>query len=81
MTHLVQDEEKQCTRCGEWWPADLEFFHASTKGKAGLNYQCKACYREWLAASGNRPSAARKPHITDGIAPLLTTAHFMGLAL
>lgn len=40
--------EKRCSKCREWWPADLEFFHANPNGgHLGLNYQCKACYEEW----------------------------------
>ena len=36
--------ERQCTQCGEWWPADKEFFYPN--GKHGLHTQCKACYLE-----------------------------------
>ena len=32
--------EKQCTRCGEWWPADAEFFHVRL---GQLVAACKAC--------------------------------------
>lgn len=38
--------EKRCSVCGDYWPADTEFFYA--KG-AGLMSCCKACYvaRRW----------------------------------
>lgn len=32
-------------RCGEFWPADLEFWYS--EGKRGFSVWCKACYREW----------------------------------
>lgn len=31
--------EKLCYKCGEWWPADEEFFYPGFA-------QCKACYLE-----------------------------------
>ena len=36
--------EQQCSRCQEWWPADLEFFYSAGHGK--LMAMCKACYLE-----------------------------------
>jgi hypothetical protein len=35
---------KRCTRCGEWWPADGEFYW---KDKGVLHSWCKACITEW----------------------------------
>jgi hypothetical protein len=35
--------EKRCSRCGEWWPADTEFFN---RQGAGLHCWCKACVIE-----------------------------------
>ena len=34
--------EKRCSICGDYWPADTEFFYTDTK--AGLHPNCKACY-------------------------------------
>lgn len=35
--------EKRCSACGDYWPADPEFFYP----KGGrLASQCKACFRE-----------------------------------
>jgi len=41
MTRLDEDgqPEKQCRICGEWWPADPEFYYPDFA-------QCKACYLE-----------------------------------
>lgn len=39
-------EEKQCTGCREFWPADTEFFHRDTRSASGLRNRCKACYAE-----------------------------------
>ncbi|MBH04008.1 MAG: hypothetical protein CMP08_07775 [Xanthomonadales bacterium] len=38
--------EKLCTGCGDYWPADTEFFYAKRDDLAGLSSLCKACYRE-----------------------------------
>lgn len=35
--------EKHCPQCGEWWPADTEFFFPLRQG-AELHSSCKACY-------------------------------------
>jgi hypothetical protein len=43
--------EHYCSRCKDWWPADLEFFYPSSSGRNGLNDWCKACYREWRATT------------------------------
>lgn len=37
--------EKKCGRCGEYWPADGEFWYS--EGTRGLSKWCKACYEEW----------------------------------
>ena len=42
----IDGPEKFCTRCNEWWPADLEFFYSDPDAALGLFYCCKACYRE-----------------------------------
>jgi hypothetical protein len=39
-------DEKLCTRCREWWPADAEFFSRSARARDGLFYCCKAYYSE-----------------------------------
>jgi hypothetical protein len=36
--------EARCIKCGEFWPADLEFFYF----KKGVPHSwCKACYTQW----------------------------------
>jgi len=40
--------EKRCTRCGDWWPADEEFFPKNrVRTKRGLSPWCKACFTEY----------------------------------
>ena len=39
-------EEKRCARCGEYWPADEEFFAACRNNKSGLHSYCRACCTE-----------------------------------
>lgn len=50
--------EKFCSRCKEWWPADLEFFYANPGKVADLSDWCKACYREHRNAND---AAASRP--------------------
>ena len=33
--------ERLCKPCGDWWPADTEFFNVSGDG---LHYMCRACF-------------------------------------
>ena len=40
------DPEKQCKRCSDWWPNDLEFYHRDRKRTDGLTAWCKACWSE-----------------------------------
>lgn len=35
--------ERRCSKCGEYWPADDEFFH---RCRTGLASACKACTAE-----------------------------------
>lgn len=39
-------EEKRCARCGEYWPADEEFFAICKNNKGGLHSYCRACCTE-----------------------------------
>lgn len=38
--------ERLCSTCGEFWPADTEFFWATPRA-SGLHCWCKACYIAW----------------------------------
>lgn len=42
---IEQIDYKKCTKCGEKYPATLEFFHRDSHGKAGLKARCKWCTR------------------------------------
>jgi hypothetical protein len=48
-------EEKQCMCCGEYWPADVEFFAAQRSSKDGLSPRCIACIKErvWVIRRAN----------------------------
>lgn len=50
--------EARCSRCGDTWPADTEFFHAAPNTTTGLCCMCKACHAEWRGA---RRHAQRHP--------------------
>ena len=53
--------EKRCSICGEFWPADTEFFYAQTDKCDGLKSSCRACNFERLQARGFTLSGSRKP--------------------
>lgn len=36
-------EEKRCMCCGEYWPADREFFRSMASSRDGLTPRCIAC--------------------------------------
>lgn len=38
--------EKRCPSCGEYWPADNEFFAAASSSRDGLARRCLACVKE-----------------------------------
>lgn len=44
--------EKQCGRCGEWWPLDIAFFRR-IRGK--LVSPCRACCALWDVTPSQRP--------------------------
>ncbi|MDF3831564.1 hypothetical protein P3W85_01105 [Cupriavidus basilensis] len=37
---------KRCRHCGEYWPADSEFFARDARRQDGLEHICKACRKE-----------------------------------
>jgi hypothetical protein len=47
-------KEKYCFTCGEFWPADEEFFDRSKSSKDKLAPRCIACSRArlWVPYSG-----------------------------
>ena len=38
--------EKQCSKCGDYYPADNEFFYSNRTNSDGLDCYCKACRQE-----------------------------------
>jgi hypothetical protein len=38
-------EERRCMSCGEFWPADTEFFDFKMSSRDGLSMRCIACIR------------------------------------
>lgn len=38
--------ERLCSKCGDWWPADAEFFFRDADQPDGLTSKCKACWVE-----------------------------------
>lgn len=52
--------EKRCSRCGDYWPADTEFFFAQlhSSHKDGLHCMCKDCN---IQARGRTPRMPARP--------------------
>jgi hypothetical protein len=42
------EREKRCISCGEYWPADEEFFVPAKASRDGLSARCHACVKERL---------------------------------
>ena len=49
--------ELRCPACGDYWPADTEFFFPQPGKTGGLHCYCKACYREKTRAAQERKAA------------------------
>ncbi len=47
-------DEKRCMACGEYWPADAEFFAPRSATRDRLATRCLACAREGRWASRDR---------------------------
>lgn len=45
--------EKKCTRCGQWWPADGEFYPYADLVTKRLGAWCKCCTLEYKARGKN----------------------------
>lgn len=53
--YQYQDDElyKRCIGCGDYWPADSEFFFAKKDGD-GIDNTCRACYMERRYPNGRK---------------------------
>lgn len=80
-------QEKRCSRCQEWWPADREFFHGCCTKPLGLADWCRACYGEWRAdkrKASATPSTQLTFFLTSGAVdaiPLNSDRRFFALKL
>ena len=55
-------DEKRCLCCGEYWPADFEFFEAMRSSRDGLTPRCIACIKAklWQIPQQRREGAAHR---------------------
>lgn len=53
---MAEDDNRQCRRCGQTFPATSQFFYKHPSGKAGLNSRCKGCERERRKAYHQTPA-------------------------
>lgn len=56
----MPEEQKQCTKCGEWKALDAFCKHKDRKG--GLRYQCKDCDREYRQANKEKIAVYKREH-------------------
>lgn len=63
-SEAVTEQEKACTRCGEFWPADEEFFRRRSPSCPRLAAWCRACEAEQKAES--RAAQAERKKLDDG---------------
>lgn len=49
--------ERRCSLCGEYWPADTEFFYYQPSSSAGL---CTYCHDGYRSVTGRQPGQRRK---------------------
>lgn len=54
----LQCTEVKCSRCGEFWPCDTEFYAANNGRPSG---RCKACEAEVRVSRGTRKGYGRYP--------------------
>jgi len=53
---------KVCTKCGNKFPATVEFFHKMKSGKLGLRATCKVCRQEYYQNNRERHTATMKKY-------------------
>jgi hypothetical protein len=53
--------ERICTKCGESWPADTEFFYIDKNKAGGLSNICKACFEDMPSVRAKRARTSRLP--------------------
>lgn len=53
--------ERRCSKCGEFWPEDNEFFYTSG-GK--IQQPCKACYVELPSRKARKANQVKAQRVT-----------------
>ena len=62
MTDNEHDGMKKCTKCGEWKPANAEYFDRNKTKKGGLDSQCKECVREYREKNKEKIAERDRKH-------------------
>jgi NAD-dependent SIR2 family protein deacetylase len=62
----LECRERQCIKCGEWWPDDPEFYQRTAKGHSLPS--CRACESDRRRAE-YRVKTAGVPHKRNGRPP------------
>lgn len=60
MSENNHDGMKKCTKCGEWKPANAEFFNREKTKKGGLSAQCRECKREYYEKNKDKAREYRQ---------------------
>jgi CRISPR/Cas system Type II protein with McrA/HNH and RuvC-like nuclease domain len=57
----IPDGYKRCARCKQYFPATIEYFHASKRRKSGIDSYCKPCYNDkQLEWARSHPDSRKK---------------------
>lgn len=56
----IKDGKKNCTACGEWFPATTEYFNKAANNPTGLASSCKDCFKRLYAPSKPKKARAKK---------------------
>ena len=70
-------QEKTCTKCGNTFPATLEFFYKNSGGKHGVTPRCKSCVNADNLA-GHAKRLAASPEKVKALANARSKKHYHG---
>lgn len=57
---MIKTQTKTCTKCGKEFPATVEFFYRSKKGKYGVQSECKQCVAKYNSTPKQKVSRKRR---------------------
>lgn len=61
----LTSHEKRCLTCGDFWPADHEFFQTMRSSRDGLTPRCIACIKARLWQMPSRCRFPARPEVVS----------------